>query len=131
YLAREAYQQGLDKSPQVRYEVEAESDKLLWRYYIKKIRDNITVTSQEISEFMNKENFGAVNDQLEGKLDAAAVREIILDYKLTQQRIHIADSLRNVYTVRVDSSLFEAHIPEADKIIEEKPIGFVYRDQFY
>jgi len=131
YLAREAYQKGLDKSPQVLYEVEAQTDEVLARYYIKKLRDNLTVTPEEVAEFMNKENFAAVNNRLNGKLDAAAVRGIILDYKLTRQRITIADSLRAVYTVRIDTALFEAHLPDADKIIQEKPVGFVYREQFH
>lgn len=130
YLAQEAYQQGLDKLSQVQYEVEAQNDEVLSRYYIRKLRDKITVTAEEIAEFMNKENFAAVNKSLNGKLDTAAVRGIVLDYKLTQQRIKIADSLRAVYTVRVDTALFEAHLPEADKIIQEKPVGFFYRDQF-
>lgn len=131
YLSREAYQKGLDKSPQVLYEVEAQNDEVLARYYIRKLRDNLTVTPEEVAEFMNKENFAAVNKSLNGKLDAGAIRGIILDYKLTQERIKIADSLRAVYTVRVDSALFETHLPDADKIIQEKPVGFVYREQFH
>ncbi len=131
YLAQEAYRQGLDKSPEVRYEAEAQCDEILARYYIQNLRDNLTVTASEVEEFKHKENFEAVNKRFNGKLDDAAVRGIILDYKLARQRMIAADSLRAVYTVRVDSALFEARIPEPDKIIREKPAGFAYRERFY
>jgi hypothetical protein len=131
YLARQAYQQGLDKSPQVLYEVEAESDQLLARYYLRKIRGKITVTPEEVEEFKHKENFAAVYKRLNGKLDDAAIRNIILDYKLGRQRIETADSLGAIYTVSIDSALVEAHIPKPDEIIREKPAGFAYRDRFY
>lgn len=131
YLAREAYRQGLDKSPEVRYEAEAQSDEVLARSYIKKLRDNLTVTAAEVEEFKLKENFETVNKRFNGKLDDAAVRGLILDYKLTRQRIIAADSLRAVYPVRIDAALFEARIPEPDRIIREKPAGFAYRERFY
>lgn len=131
YLAQEAYRQGLDKSPEVRYEAEAQSDEILARYYIRKLRDDLTVTAAEVEEFKHKENFETVSKRFHGKLDDAAVHGIILDYKLTRQRMIAADSLRAVYTVRVDSALFEARIPEPDQIIREKPAGFAYRERFY
>ncbi len=131
YLAQEAYRQGLDKSPEVRYEAEAQCDEVLARYYIKKLREKLTVTDAEVQEFKHKGNFETVNKRFGGKLDEDAVRGLILDYKLTRQRIIAADSLRAVYAVRVDTALFEARIPEPDKIIREKPAGFAYRERFY
>jgi len=131
YLAQEAYRQGLDKSPEVRYETEAQCDEILARYYIQKLRDNLTVTASEVEEFKQKENFETVNKRFNGKLDDAAIRGIILDYKLTRQRVLTSDSLGAVYAVRIDSALFEARIPEPDKIIREKPAGFAYRERFY
>ncbi len=131
YLAQEAYRRGLDRSPRVAYEVQAENDRVLAEYYLKKVRQEITVTPEEISRFMREESFTALNREWEGELDTAAARAMLREYKFSLRRQELADSLRNLFPVQVDTTGLLSHIPDPDQPVSEKPIPVAYIDQFY
>ncbi|RMF57827.1 MAG: hypothetical protein D6748_10305 [Calditrichaeota bacterium] len=131
YLVKEAYRRGLDTHPVVQYETLHQSDALLSRYYMKRLKNAISVTEDEIQEFMHKKNFPSVNQQLNGKLTPTAVREILVDYKFHEERMKTVEELKPFYPVEINDQVLKSHIPDAEKIIQERPVGFIYREEFY
>lgn len=130
YLAAEARRQGLDRSPEVLYEVQAQQDQALAIYWSGKIRRKLSVSAEEIAEFKQKEKYDEVNQRLNGTLDDQRVRQIILDVKFARRQLDIADSLRGVYGAAVDSLQLRALVKDPDELINEQPVGFAYREQF-
>ena len=130
YLAAEARRQGLDQSPEVLYEVQAQQDEALAIYWSGKIRRRLAVSAEEVAEFKQKEKYAEVNQRLNGTLDDQRVRQIILDVKFARRQIEIADSLRGVYSAAVDSLQLRALVKAPDEMINETPVGFAYREQF-
>lgn len=130
YLAAEARRQGLDRSPEVLYEVQAQQDEALAIYWSGKIRRRLSVSAEEIAEFKQKEKYAEVNQRLNGTLDDQRVRQIILDYKFARRQIEIADSLREVYGAAADSLQLRVLVKDPDALINEMPVGFAYREQF-
>jgi len=130
YLTRQAYKQGLDKSPVVKYETESQSDEILSRWMLKEMKKKVNVTEAEINDFKQKENFSNVNNQLSGKLTDSVIEDIIRDYKFSIYRKNFSDSLLSVYPVKVDTLLLSENIPDPEKIIKYKPISFSYVEKF-
>jgi hypothetical protein len=130
YLTRQAYKQGLDKSPAVKYETESQCDEILSRRLLSEMKQEITVTPGEITDFKTKENFAKVNNQFGGKLTDDVIEDIILDYKFSVYRKNFSDSLLSVHPVKVDSVLLHENITDPEKIIQHNPVDFAYAEKF-
>jgi hypothetical protein len=130
YLAQQAYKQGLDKTANVKYETEIQSDEILSRWLLKEMKKKLQVSEAEMNDFKAKENFAKVNEQFNGKLTDSMIQDIILDYKFALCRKNFSDSLLSVYPVKVDSIRLSENVRDPEKMIKHKPINFAYVERF-
>ncbi len=130
YLAQVAYQRGLDRHPRVQYEYGIQRDELLAKYWLKRQRDKLQVSPQEIQEFRKKEKFKKIQARFNKKWSDEEVQDLILDYKFARLKIELEQKLREKYAVKVDTALFLEKIPHPDRLIKDDPIRFVVRELF-
>ena len=131
YLAEQAYREGIDRLSRVKHEIETFSDALLAHEWLRLIRDQISCSAEEIEAFKQKENFAEVNNRFGNKLTDSTIRNLISDYKFTQRKMMLADSLRQIYRTNVDTLRFEQMIAEPNVAIDYQPVGFAFREKFF
>ncbi len=130
YLAKRAYRQGLDQTPEVCYEAEWQCDEVLSRYWLKKIRDKLTASEDEIAAFKKTETFKKVSKRFNGRLTDEALEDVVLDYKFVQRQIEVGDSLSVLYPIAIDTALFHKQLSQPNKIIKSNPVRLAYRELF-
>ncbi len=130
YLAERARRRGLAKSPRMRYEIAAQRDAFLARYWLKRQRDHLNVSPAEIAQFRRKKKFREIEQRSGRRWSDSEVADLILDYKFALRKVFLADSLRKWYPVQVDSELFLQKIPHPNRLIQNDPIRFVVRELF-
>lgn len=131
YLTQEAYRRGLDHNETVQYETAYQVDQVLANRFLNTIRNQVSVTPEEIEAFRQKANFEMVNQQLDNSLDDPRIMEILADVKFQERQKAVADSLRQIYPTTVDTNTFFAKVPDPNAVIKNKPIGFTYVDRFF
>ncbi|MCK5076741.1 MAG: hypothetical protein KAR38_10205, partial [Calditrichia bacterium] len=117
HLTAKAKERGLNKNNTVLYESQIQTDEILAGYYLKKLRDGITCSEDEIEEFKKKRNFSKVNEQLNNRLTDENIADVVSDYKFSLQKMKLADSLKTYYECKIDSVDFIANIADPDKMI--------------
>jgi hypothetical protein len=130
YLVKEAYKAHLDKDPDVRYEITNQQDEVLARFELKSMRESVHVEEPEIKQFMDSESFTKINQRLGREINEEEIRDLLADFKFSQKRAVVVESLITAYSVTVDSAQFRAKIIEPNKLIQHDPIKFVYQDRF-
>ena len=130
YLIKRAYAEGLDHSDLIRTETEWQADDYLSKKYLSAKRSWITLSDEEVNRFKESDSYRNILKQKGHIIAEDQAENILADLKFLDMKIHLADSLRQVYGVSVDSTRFESQIEEPNMIIKQDPIRFVYREQF-
>lgn len=131
YLAKEAKKKGLDKSETVRRETEIQSDEILARYWLERQKERLHVAEEEIEEFKKSDKFDRLLEKTTVKPTDEQLEDIILDLKMAELKMHLADSLHNRFLVKIDSTLLESQIKNATDIIKYNPAKLAVRELFY
>ncbi|RMG61007.1 MAG: hypothetical protein D6715_14410 [Calditrichaeota bacterium] len=131
YLLQQALRQHLDRVDSVRQEIQWQQDALLARAWLKKQQETLQVTPAEIEQFRQGDRFAVVKARFGERLDDELLRNILLDYKLSQLKIRSARELARQYSVQVDSLSFRQHIKKPEQILDYDPIPVVVREYFF
>lgn len=130
YLVDRAYAQNLDKNQRVLYESQWQIDAVLARTWLKSYRDELQCSEAEVEAMKKHENFEELNRRFNNNLTDEQVRNLLLDKKFALLKMQLADSLRSVYTVELDSTEFISNITHPEKLIDHRPVAFSYREKF-
>jgi hypothetical protein len=130
YLAERAYGEELDRIDIVIYETEWQSDQFLARVWLRNLRAQISLTSDEIDNFKTSNTYQKILQKSEKDITSAEIEDLLKDFKFANAKMISADSLRQKYDVFVDSSALLSRIEEPDKIINQNPIKLTNRENF-
>jgi hypothetical protein len=131
YLINLAYEQKLDRDPEVLHQTQLEVDNQLARAWLKLHQEQLTCTDEEISAFKSHENFSIINQRFNNQLTDEEIRNILLDKKFILKKMMLADSLRQIYRIHQNKVLIAKKIDKPNELIKHKPVGLYYREKFW
>ncbi len=131
YLAEEARKRNLDKIPEVRREIEIQSDKVLARYWLLNKRNSMTISEKELQDFGKSREYKRLLDRYPDASMQDAKYDLYSDIRFARMKLELSDSLRQKYSVSTDSMLFRKKIKDFDKVINYNPARFVVREIYY
>lgn len=130
YLAEEARRRGLRQAPRARREIRIQSDELIARYWLKKQTAKIRVAEEEIQAFRESGKFQQLVKEL-GKVPTdGEIRDLIRRIRIVEFKSIVADSLRRMTPVKIDTTLLRKKIKHPEKIIDFEPAKVVVRELF-
>ncbi len=130
YLVEKAYREGLDTAKEVIYETRYQSDQYLSKEWLRALRTQISLSPDEIFSFKSSNDYQMVLQRSKEKLRADQIEDLLMDFKFADTKMRSADSLRGIYEVDIDSTVFLSKIKTPNEIINENPIKLIYREQF-
>lgn len=130
YLAQEARRRGLARAPRAKREIRIQSDEILAGYWVKQQAQKIRVPEQEVRAFRESEKFPQLISELGHEPDNAEIAGIIRRIRLMDLKVAASDSLRRLFTVKVDSMVLKQKIKRPEELINYQPAPVVVRDLF-
>jgi hypothetical protein len=131
YLAREAWKKNLDKDEQVKWEVRVQSDEISARYFLQKRSELLTVTPREIQALRQGEKYQKYKNMTNEEPIDEKIEALLLTQKISQEKLLLADSLKQQYKVKVDTVQLTNQLKKANEIIQHNPIPLVVRELYY
>lgn len=131
YLANEARRKKLDKTAKVRWEIQAQSDEILARYWLQKKYQDILVTEDAVESFKHSADFLEFLKNSSKEIDDQLIYNFLHLQKLSRYKVLWADSLKTKYTVKIDTSRLVQNIKNPEMMIKENPVPMVVRELYY
>ncbi len=130
FLAEEARQQGLNRLPAVREEVEIQTDAVLAEYWVAQQRKQVPISDEEVEVFRASEEYAEMGQRYRHEPSYDEMVELLTERKMTLVKLLAADSLQKEFSVSIDSARFQSCIPNPESIISADPIPFVVKELF-
>ncbi|GAB4338181.1 MAG: hypothetical protein Kow0037_21970 [Calditrichia bacterium] len=130
YLAKEARQRGLHKSPRAKREIAIQKDELLARYWVERHARSIGVTDEELKQYKGSPRLVELEKKLGKKVSDEELRDLLRNAKIAEFKVYASDSLKRVYPVKIDSTILSQKIKNPDKIISYNPAKVIVRELF-
>ncbi|GAB4179257.1 MAG: hypothetical protein Kow00108_15200 [Calditrichia bacterium] len=131
YLTDQAYDEELDKDPEVLRAADIQRKEYLAFHYLKSVKKSLVVDDPMIKEFRESEKMARFEKVL-GRVPADEdIRTYIMNDLFANRVLELSDSLRKTYRVEIFENSMRKLIKDSSDTLVHDPIVLDYKERFF